>query len=45
MMEALALLFTGIGVLAVLDALAIRFGADSRDSIGDDHRRGAALRP
>jgi hypothetical protein len=44
-MEALALLFTGIGVLAVLDVLAIRFGADSRDSIGDDHRRGAALRP
>jgi hypothetical protein len=45
MMEALALLLTGIGILAVLDALAIRFGADSRDSIGDDHRRGAALRP
>jgi hypothetical protein len=45
MMEALTLLFTGIGILAILDALAIRFGADSRDSIGDDHRRGAELRP
>jgi len=44
-MEALTLLFAGIGVLAILDALAIRFGADSRDSIGDDHRRSAALRP
>jgi hypothetical protein len=39
------MLFSGIGVLAVLDMLAIRFGADSRDSIGDDHRRGAAPRP
>ena len=44
-MEALALLFSAIGVLAVLDALAIRFGTDSRDSIGDDHRRGTAVRP
>jgi len=40
MMEALALLFGGIGLFVVFDALAIRFGADSRDSIGDDHRRG-----
>jgi hypothetical protein len=44
-MEALAALFSGIGLLVVLDVLAIWFGADSRDSIGDDHRRGAGVRP
>lgn len=28
-----------LGLLVVLDVLAIRFGADSRDSIGDDWSR------
>jgi hypothetical protein len=44
-MEGLALLLVGIGFLVAFDALAIRFGADSRDSIGDDHRRGTAVQP
>jgi hypothetical protein len=39
MMEGMAILFGGIGLLILFDALAIRFGADSRDPIGDDHTR------
>ncbi|HYU50133.1 MAG TPA: hypothetical protein VEO91_09435 [Candidatus Limnocylindria bacterium] len=45
MMEALAALFGGISLLVLFDALAIRFGADSRDPIGDDHRRGTTVTP
>jgi hypothetical protein len=42
-MEVLAVLFGGIGILVAFDALAFLFGADSRDSIGDDHRRGSTV--
>ena len=41
-MEALVpalLLIVAIAVLVVFDLLALRFGADSRPTIGDDHAR------
>jgi hypothetical protein len=36
-MEAFILIITALGALIGFDWLALRFGADSRDSIGDDH--------
>ena len=41
-MEALTLVFIvllSIGALVAFDLLAIRFGVDSRTSVGDDHVR------
>ena len=41
-MEALVpafIAFASIGALVLLDLLAVRFGVDSRPSIGDDHAR------
>jgi hypothetical protein len=38
-MEGLTLLLVAIGLLIAFDLLAARFGADSRDKLGDDHRR------
>jgi hypothetical protein len=36
-MDALILIITVIAALIGFDWLALRFGTDSRDSIGDDH--------
>jgi len=36
-MDALILIITAIAALIGFDWLALRFGTDSRDSIGDDH--------
>ena len=36
-MDALILIITAIATLLGFDWLALRFGVDSRDSIGDDH--------
>jgi hypothetical protein len=36
-MDALILIITAIAALVGFDWLALRFGTDSRDSIGDDH--------
>ncbi len=36
-MEALILIITAFAALIGFDWLALRFGSDSRDSIGDDH--------
>ena len=36
-MDAFILIITAIAGLIGFDWLALRFGADSRDSIGDDH--------
>jgi hypothetical protein len=38
-MEALIALFTIVGSWLVLDAFALRYGADSRDTLPDDHQR------
>jgi hypothetical protein len=38
-MEATIVIIISVLSLLVFDVLAIRFGADSRDLIGDDHRR------
>jgi hypothetical protein len=38
-MEGLVVLLVAVGLMGAFDALAIRFGADSRDLIGDDHSR------
>jgi hypothetical protein len=38
-MEALILFLGSAGVALVFGLLAIAFGADSRDGIGDDHAR------
>jgi hypothetical protein len=35
--DALILIITAIAALIGFDWLALRFGTDSRDSIGDDH--------
>lgn len=40
-MEALTLILAAVAVLSAFDLLAGRFGTDSRDAIGDDHRRTA----
>lgn len=37
-MDALMLLVAGMALTWTLGALAILYGADSRDSYGDDHR-------
>jgi hypothetical protein len=42
MMEALNLILAVVAALIGIDLLAARFGADSRDLIGDDRRRPAA---
>ena len=36
-MEALILILIAIGALLAFDWLAIQFGVDSRDGMGDDH--------
>ena len=36
-MEALILIIIAIAALVAFDLLALRFGVDSRDGIGDDH--------
>jgi hypothetical protein len=38
-MDALLLLLIAVGSLIALDLLALRFGADSRDHMGDDRAR------
>jgi hypothetical protein len=38
-MTALILILLAVAVLSVLDVLALRFGVDSREGIGDDHAR------
>ncbi len=38
-MDALAALITIVAVIVGFDLAAVRFGADSRNSIGDDHAR------
>jgi hypothetical protein len=41
-MEALVLAFitlAALGALVAFDLLALRYGADSRGTIGDDHQR------
>lgn len=38
-MEGLLALLLLIGLLAILDVGSLRWGADSRDAIGDDHAR------
>jgi hypothetical protein len=38
-METLLILVAVVAALLVFDALAVGFGADSRDSIGDDWAR------
>jgi hypothetical protein len=35
----LAIIVGGVSALVAFDALAVRFGTDSRDRIGDSHRR------
>ena len=37
--EALLVVLLVVAALGVLDVFALRYGADSRPSIGDDHRR------
>jgi hypothetical protein len=36
-MDAFILIITAIAALIGFDWLALRFGADSRESVGDDH--------
>ena len=36
-MEAFILIITAIAALLAFDWLALQFGVDSRDAIGDDH--------
>jgi hypothetical protein len=38
-MESLLVILVAVVLLVALDVLAIRFGVDSRDPIGDDHAR------
>ena len=38
-MESLLVFLVAVVLLVALDVLAIRFGVDSRDPIGDDHAR------
>jgi hypothetical protein len=38
-MDGLTALLLFVIALAILDVLAVRFGVDSREGIGDDHRR------
>jgi hypothetical protein len=38
-MDGLFLILVAAVLLVAVDVLAIRFGVDSRDSIGDDHAR------
>lgn len=38
-MEALTVLLFVVLLLVIFDVLAMRFGADSREPIGDDHAR------
>jgi hypothetical protein len=38
-METLSFVIIAVALVIAFDMLAGRFGADSRDSIGDDHRR------
>ena len=38
-MEAIVMLMVVVIGLALLDVAALRWGADSRDPIADDHRR------
>ena len=38
-METIMMLIVAVGSLTVIGSLASLFGVDSRDSIGDDHRR------
>ena len=38
-MAALILILIGIAALVAFDLLALRYGVDSRDGIGDDHAR------
>jgi len=38
-MTTLVLLLVVVSLLILLDVLAVRFGVDSRDGIGDDHAR------
>ena len=38
-MEALLILVTAIATLITVDFAAVRWGADSRETIGDDHGR------
>ena len=38
-MDGLFLILVAAVLLVAFDVLAIRFGVDSRDSIGDDHAR------
>jgi hypothetical protein len=42
-MEGLILILGLTFVVAVVDVLALRFGADSRPGIGDDHARPLSL--
>jgi hypothetical protein len=37
--DGLAVLLAFISCLLLLDLAAVAFGADSRDEVGDDHRR------
>ena len=39
MMDIIATVFAIVVALVGLDVAAVRLGADSRDSIGDDHAR------
>ena len=38
-MDTLILLLIIVGLAVAFDILAARFGADSRDGVGDDHAR------
>jgi hypothetical protein len=38
-MDAIAMFFAIVVALVGLDVVAVRFGTDSRDPIGDDHAR------
>ncbi len=39
MITTLAWLLALLAALSIFDAAAVLFGADSRDGLGDDHRR------
>ena len=39
MVTALAWLLALLAALSIFDAASVLFGADSRDGVGDDHRR------
>jgi hypothetical protein len=42
-MDAVIFFLIAIALLVVLDMAVLAFGVDSRDSVGDDHRRPIAL--